>query len=188
MKLLTIAATSSTRSVNRQLLGYAAGLVDGADVRSIDLNDHEMPIYSQDREADGGIPQAAHDFFAAIGDADAVMIAFAEHNGSYTAAFKNILDWTSRIDTAIFQGKPTVMLATSPGPGGGRRVLDFSVAAASTFGSDLRGQLAMPSFYEHFDVEAGRVSDPELDAQLRQAVAALTEPPSKVAASATAAA
>ncbi len=48
-------------------------------VETIDLNDYEMPIYSIDRQNDGGIPQLAHDFFDKIGEADAVLISFAEH-------------------------------------------------------------------------------------------------------------
>ena len=59
MKILAFAASNSTKSINRQLIGYAGRLLDGgllpdADVTTIDLNDYEMPIYSVDRqEADG---------------------------------------------------------------------------------------------------------------------------------------
>ena len=41
-----------------------------------------MPIYSADRESEGGIPQLAQDFFDKIGAANAVLISSAEHNGS----------------------------------------------------------------------------------------------------------
>jgi hypothetical protein len=40
-----------------------------------------MPIYSADRESEGGIPQLAQDFFDKIGAANAVLISSAEHNG-----------------------------------------------------------------------------------------------------------
>ncbi len=55
-----------------------------------------MPIYSEDRENDGGIPDQAQRFLKIIQDADGIILSLAEHNGSYTSAFKNILDWTSR--------------------------------------------------------------------------------------------
>ena len=123
MKILAFAASTSRQSINKQLLTYAArllhdGLVDGAAVEIIDLNDYEMPIFSIDRENESGIPLQAHDFFAKIGDADAILISFAEHNGQYTAAYKNIFDWTSRINKRIYQDKPAVLFSTSTGPGG----------------------------------------------------------------------
>ncbi|MEE4329860.1 MAG: NAD(P)H-dependent oxidoreductase, partial [Wenzhouxiangella sp.] len=118
MKIIAFAATSSRNSINKQLVTYAAGLLDTAEVEILDINDYEMPLFSEDREKELGQPDAAKRFFAKIGSADALLIAFAEHNGSYTAAYKNLYDWTSRIDPRVYQGKPMVILATSPGPGG----------------------------------------------------------------------
>jgi len=61
------------------------------------------------------VPDLAHQFYKKIGEADALLISFAEHNGSYTAVFKNLYDWTSRIDMKVYQDKPVVMLSTSIG-------------------------------------------------------------------------
>ena len=72
------------------------------DVTFVDLNDDDMPIYGVDREAETSIRAAAKDLFRQIGAADALLIAFAEHNGSVTAAWKNILDWMSRIEMKVF--------------------------------------------------------------------------------------
>ena len=113
MKVLALAASSSRQSINKQLANYAAGLLTDAEIELLDINDYEMALYSSDREEESGIPQLAHDFREKIAQADAVVIAFAEHNGSYTAAFKNLFDWTSRIDMKVYQSKPMVMLATS---------------------------------------------------------------------------
>ena len=50
---------------------------------------------------------------------DLLIISFAEHNSTYTTAFKNIFDWISRIkDRKHFGEKPVFVLATAPGPGG----------------------------------------------------------------------
>ena len=65
MKLLAFAATNNSQSINKQLVQYAASLVD-ADVEILDLNDFEMPIYSQDREQQGGIPEQAQTFYKKI--------------------------------------------------------------------------------------------------------------------------
>ncbi len=178
MKILAFAASSSKHSINAQLVSYASrlatdGLVQDATVETIDLNDYEMPIYSVDREGEGGIPQAARDFVAKIADADALIVSYAEHNGHFTAAYKNIFDWASRIDRNIFAGRPMVALSASPGPGGAGRVLDFVVQAADTFGYRVVGELAVPNFGTAFDTDAGALVDPELDAQFRTAVASL---------------
>jgi NAD(P)H-dependent FMN reductase len=61
-----------------------------------------MPIFSIDVEAATG-PTLATDFFNKLGTADLLVISFAEHNGAYSAAFKNIFDWISRIHATTFK-------------------------------------------------------------------------------------
>ncbi len=177
MKLLVFAATTSTTSINRQLLDYAVRLLDDADVEveNIDLNDYEMPIYSIDRQNESGIPQAAHDFFDKIGEADAVLISFAEHNGFYTAAYKNLFDWASRINMRVYQEKPAVLFSTSIGPGGGANVLQTAVRSGQFFGYEVKASLSIPRFPENFDTNAGSLIDDELDGQFRAALATLNE-------------
>ena len=172
MRLLVFAATTSRESINRQLLDYAVQLLgDDVEVEMIDLNDYEMPIYSVDREQEGGIPNAAQDFFDKIGAADAVLISFAEHNGFYTAAYKNVFDWASRIDMRVYQDKPVVLFSTSIGPSGGANVLKTAVMSGQFFGYDVKASLSIPSFHENFDTESGALRDPELDRQFRAALA-----------------
>ena len=149
MKILTFAATNSTQSINGQLLSYASTLIEDADIEVLDINDYEMPLYSSDREAAHGIPDEAHRFYQKIGAADALLISFAEHNGSYTAAYKNLYDWTSRIDTKVYQSKPTVMLSTSPGVGGAANVLATATKSAPFFGADLKASMSVPSFLKN---------------------------------------
>jgi len=179
MRVLAFAASTSRNSINRQLLDHAirvltTDIAPDVEVETIDLIDYEMPIFSVDREAEDGIPQEAHDLFAKIGASDAVLVSFAEHNGYYTAAYKNTFDWMSRIDIKVYQGKPTVMLATSPGPRGGRNVLKTAVTSAPFFGNDVRGELSVPSFGDNFEAGALVESD-HIDA-LAAALTALVAP------------
>ena len=102
-----------------------------------------------------------------------LMISFAEHNGSYTVAYKNIFDWASRINPKVFQNKPMVLLATSPGPGGAASVLAAATASAPYFDGDVKASLSVPSFYDNFDVEQGRITNDEINGQLRSAVNSL---------------
>ncbi|SFQ96955.1 NADPH-dependent FMN reductase [Poseidonocella sedimentorum] len=181
MKLLAFAATNSRISINRTLVEYAAGrlgatVLPDAEVTLLDLNTFEMPIYSVDREAASGIPQAARDFHDAIGDADAVLVSFAEHNGSVTSAWKNLFDWMSRIDAQVWQGKPVIFLAATPGPRAGAGVLGQQAQLAPYFGADLRGVQGIGTWGEAWDAETGSLSRPEdiaaLDATLSGLVAA----------------
>jgi NAD(P)H-dependent FMN reductase len=176
MKLLTFAASSSSKSINKQLAIYAASQVkhvDGVEIESLDINDYEMPLFSEDKEAVLGQPQQAKDFYAKLGQADAIIISFAEHNGSYTAAYKNLFDWTSRIDQKLFQNKPMVLLATSPGPGGGSTVLNAATGSAPYFAGDVKASLSIPSFYDNFDPQKQALTNPELLDKLHSALSLL---------------
>lgn len=173
MKILAFAATNNSQSINKQLVTYAASLAANASVEIIDINDYELPIFSQDREAALGQPALAKSFFQKIGEADALIISFAEHNGSYTAAYKNLFDWVSRINSKVFQDKSVIYLSTSPGPGGAQSVLASAVNSAQYFGAKLKGQLSVPSFNDNFDVGNQKLSNPDLDNELRQIIALL---------------
>ena len=174
MKLLAFAASSSSKSINKQLATYAASLVPNATVEILDINDYEMPLFSQDKEELLGQPEAAKSFFAKLGQADAIIISFAEHNGSYTAAYKNLFDWTSRIDQKLFQNKPMILLATSPGPGGAQTVLAAATGSAPYFAGDVKGSVSIPSFFDNFDSEKQIISNPAMLDELKSALPQLS--------------
>ena len=171
MKILAFAASISPVSINNQLVRYAASVIRDkvspqANIEFLDLNDYMMPFYRPDIEEQNGVPQQAHDFRAKISEADAIMISFAEHNGFYTAAYKNTFDWASRIDGKVYQNKPTILLATSPGRGGASNVLALAAKSAEHFGMDVLGHLSVPSFNHSFDKENNQLTDTHLDAKL----------------------
>lgn len=168
-KILAFGASSSATSINKQLATYASHQFANATVEVLDLNDYEMPIFSVDKEAKTGIPPLAHNFFAKLGSVDLIVISFAEHNGAYSTAFKNILDWTSRINGKTFQEKPTLLLSTSPGPRGGASVLEMAKNRFPFQGADVKGAFSLPSFATNFDVEKG-ITNEELKAQLLELI------------------
>ena len=173
MKLLAFAASRSSTSINKQLVTYAASLVPNATVEILDINDYEMPLFSQDKEVTLGLPPAAKAFYQKLGQADAIVVSFAEHNGSYTAAYKNLFDWTTRIDMKIFQHKPVVFLATSPGPGGAESVLSAATASAHFFAADVKASVSVPSFYDNYDSEKQQITNPAIVSELSSALAKL---------------
>jgi len=180
MRILAFAGSSSRKSINGMLVRHGAdlieaGLLPNSTVEVLDLNDFEMPIFSIDRQNENGVHPLAQALYRKIGEADALMMSFAEHNGGYSVAFKNIFDWMSRIDRKVYQDRPTVMFAASPGGGGARRVLDVAVAGAPTFGADLRASLSVPNFGDNFDQDRGQLIDPELRAQFEAALTKLAD-------------
>lgn len=162
MKILTFGASNTKSSINKALARFTATLVPGAEVEVLDLSDYDLPIFSEDLEKEIGQHPTAKAFFDKIGAADGVIVSFAEHNGSYTAAYKNLFDWASRIDQKVFQDKPTVYLSTSPGPGGAASVLASAKGSAPFFGVDLKAAVSVPSFYDVFDAKTGRIDEPNI--------------------------
>jgi len=176
MKIIAFSASNSRNSINKQLVTHAAEVFKteikpDADIETLDLNDYEMPIYSIDRERESGIPQLAQDFLDRIGGADALLISFAEHNGLYTAAFKNIFDWASRLEKDIYQHKPLVIMSTSPGRRGGANVMKIALEGIPRFGGDIRASFTVGKFGENF--KDGRLTDPDLAQELRDGLSKL---------------
>ena len=58
-KLLAFGASSSRKSKNKKLASYVANRMAPMEAILIDLNEFEMPIYSEDREQEIGIPDKA---------------------------------------------------------------------------------------------------------------------------------
>lgn len=158
-KIIAFGASSSKTSINKQLATHTALQFENADVEILDLNDYEMPIFSSDKENDNGIPQLAHDFYNKLGSADLIIISFAEHNGAYSSAFKNIFDWISRINAKTFQHKKTLLMATSPGERGGSSVLEIAKSRFPFQGADVIGTFSLPNFYENFDTVSGIINE-----------------------------
>ena len=168
-KIIAFGGSSSKNSINKQLATYTANLFENVEVEILDLNDYEMPVFSVDKEKENGIHTLAHDFFAKIGTADFIVLSLAEHNGAYSSAFKNTLDWASRINAKTFQQKPMLLLATSPGARGGSSVLDIASKRFPFQGGEVKGTFSLPTFYENFDAVNG-IINPELKNQLMEIV------------------
>lgn len=168
-KIIALGASSSSKSINRTLAIHAASKVGDASVNVIDLNDYKLPLYSVDAEEELGIPEAAHQFSEIIESADGLVISLAEHNGTYTAVFKNLLDWLSRIDMKVWKGKPMLLMATSPGSRGGANVLAAAKSYFPFMDADIVADFSLPSFYDNFSNSG--VANTELASKLEGKIA-----------------
>ena len=169
MKILAFGASNSKNSINKKFATYATNFFENAEVNIIDLNSFEMPVFSVDREKISGKPQEAYDFIEAISQADLLIISMAEHNGSYTSAFKNILDWASRINGKIFQNKPMLLMATSPGRRGGQSVLDAAKSRFPFHAANILATFSLPEFENNFS-EAEGITNEELRSAFELAI------------------
>ena len=111
-----------------------------------------------------------------IREADGIIISFAEHNGAYAAVFKNLLDWTSRLDKSMWHGKPMLLLSTSPGGRGGSTALEIAAKKFAFMDGEIKGVFSLPKFNENFNPETG-IQDPVLkeafEIQLHKFVSAI---------------
>ena len=63
-------------------------------------------------------------------------------------------------------------MATSLGGRGGQNVLDTALNGLPHFGANITSSFKLGRFSKHFDIQANRISTPELAAELLQAVTA----------------
>ncbi len=168
MNILAFGASTSKNSINKKFASFVARSIqssNSAELKILDLNNFEMPIYSIDKENEIGIPEKARLFIADLEWADFIVISFAEHNGTYSAAFKNIFDWASRSKHKMFEDKKLILLSTSPGPRGGKTTLDTAMDRFPRHGGHILFSFSLPLFNENFDEELGIVNI-ELKAEL----------------------
>lgn len=168
MKILAFAGSNSSTSINRELVKFVLKSFPEDEINLIDLNDFDMPVFSVDREKNG-FPEEAHNFLKQIEDCDVIICSLAEHNRSYSAAFKNIFDWASRINVKVFQNKPMFLMSTSPGGYGGGNVMNTAKTFFPQFAADLKENFSLPKFYENFDLESG-VINPEMLKDLNEKI------------------
>ncbi len=175
MKILAIAGSNSETSINKLLVSYAASLIQNAEVEVVDMNEFEMPIYKHQREVESGLPQEAKNFAAKIDAADILIVSLSEHNGTYSSAFKNVFDWTSRIkDRAVWNEKPMLLMATAPGARGGLGVLEAAAKRFPLHGGNIVDTFTLPFFNDNFDKLAQTISNEEKDSELKEKIAKIS--------------
>jgi len=161
-RIIALGASNSKNSINKKFADWAAHQVTNAEVELIDLNDYVMPLYSSDLERENGIPKVVQTLKTKLDSADGYVISLAEHNGNYTAAFKNVQDWLSRIERKVWGDKPTFLLATTPGKMGGKSVLNIAKASFPYMGANVVAAYSLGGFYQNFMNDEGISNGPFL--------------------------
>ena len=149
-KVLAIGASNSKKSINKIFANYIANQLTNVQVTQVDWDDIVLPLYSPDLEVEKGIPPQAQEFKDLIDSSDVIVLSLAEYNGMCTPAFKNLWDWTSRIDMKFWANKPMFLAATSPGKRGAQNALKVTKELFPHFGGNTIVDFSLPSFFENF--------------------------------------
>lgn len=154
MKILAFGGSTKKESINQQFAEHVAKLFKRGEVASLLLSDYECALYSEDRETEG-IPSVVIDFMEQLKSADLVVLSLTEHNGSYTAAFKNLFDWCSRYQQKTFENIRFFLLSTSPGPRGGMGVMTAALERFPRHQAEILDHFSLPNFHQNFHPDRG---------------------------------
>jgi NAD(P)H-dependent FMN reductase len=159
MRLLFFAGSTREGSHNVKLAKHCRHIAEANGVEAIfvSLKDYELPLYNADFEKDEGVPKAAWEFKALMGEYDGVFIASPEYNSSVTPLLKNTLDWVSRVPLEggkdVFKTRPFAIGGASPSYFGGfrslltlRQVLELGLGAHV-----VPQQVIVPAAHESFE-------------------------------------
>jgi len=172
VRILGITGSLRRGSHNRKLLRAAGALLPP----EVDLVEWDglaaLPAFDEDLEATP--PEPVRDFFAAIDDVDALLIATPEYNSSLPGALKNAIDWASRpFPENVLRHKPAAVMGASTGLFGAvwaqaevRKTLKAS--GAHVLESELPVGMADYAF-----AADGSLNDPELTQRLKDLLADL---------------
>ena len=164
-KIIAFAGSNSKKSINKELAIFVASLVHNVEVEVLDLNDFQVPVYGVDDENEYGIPEKAQEFLKSIHSSDGIILSLAEHNGNFSAVFKNIYDWSSRIEQKLWNNIPMLLMATSPGGRGGSSVLSIAKNGFPHMGGNIVADFSLPSFYDNF--KEGKVVNEDFLASIK---------------------
>jgi chromate reductase, NAD(P)H dehydrogenase (quinone) len=174
MKVLGISGSLRRDSHNTTLLRRAAELLPPSAQLWLYDGLETIPPYDADHD-DPAIPiDGVERLREAVADADAILIATPEYNGSIPGVLKNAIDWISRpAGQSVLRYKPVAVIGASTGQFGCvwaqaelRKVL--GIIGARVLDRDLPVARADSAFDD-----AGRMLDPHLEAQLGEIVTEL---------------
>jgi len=173
MRILGLSGSLRRDSHNSSLLRAAAkALPPGVELELFDgLAD--LPHYDADLDVDPA-PVSVDRLRDAIADADGVLIATPEYNGSIPGALKNALDWASRPfpDNAL-RGKPAAVVGASTGMFGAVWAQAEVRKVLKTIGADvLDGELPVPHAHVAFG-DDGHLADGGMHDALEELVTLL---------------
>ena len=164
-RILGISGSLRRESHNTSLLRAAAKLLAPRVELEVFDGLRDLPPYDADADVEPADPAVAR-LRQAIADADALLIATPEYNGSIPGALKNALDWASRPfpDNAL-RGKPVAVIGASTGLFGAVWAQAETRKVLGVIGADVI-DLELPVGQADAAFDDGRLRDRELQTAL----------------------
>jgi chromate reductase, NAD(P)H dehydrogenase (quinone) len=129
---LMICGSLRKGSFNRALMNALPGLAP-SDMTLVEAPSFRgFPHYDADLQTSVGFPADVTALAEAIRAADGVIIVSPEYNWTIPGAFKNALDWVSRLNNQPFKDKPVAIQSATGGPLGGAR-MQYHLRMALTY-------------------------------------------------------
>ncbi|MEX1003101.1 MAG: NAD(P)H-dependent oxidoreductase [Crocinitomicaceae bacterium] len=180
-KIIAFAGSNSSTSINKQLIQYAASLVENAETEIISLEDYEPPVYSIDHEKEYGSHESVKRLYDKLNEADGLIISASEHNHGPQAFFKNILDWLTRVQFTFLKDEgrkaledmPVLLMSTSPGRGGAADAREKVKYILEVCNAKVIAEFELASF--NHTAENGKITDKKLNEELKAGVKKLEE-------------
>ena len=173
IRILGLSGSLRSGSHNTALLRAAAlSLPSGVELEVYDgLRD--LPHYDADIDVEP-VPEAATRLREAIADADGILIATPEFNGSIPGALKNALDWASRpFPDNSLRGKPVAVVGASTGLFGAVWAQAETKKVLGIIGADvLEGELPVGQASGAFG-DDGHLVEPDLRTALEELLGVL---------------
>ncbi|WP_445382053.1 NADPH-dependent FMN reductase [Robiginitalea sp. IMCC43444] len=154
-KILAFAGSNSSTSINFQLVKKTVEGISGHSASLVEMQDFDIPIYSEDLEKQAGFPEKLLELRDKIRAADGLIISVNEHNSNPSAFFKNILDWLSRAERKFLEDRRVFLMSTSGGKRGAQSSCERVDEMLQRFGAAVTGPFSLPSYYENFDPQKG---------------------------------
>jgi chromate reductase len=169
MRILAVSGSLRAGSHNPNLLRAAIDAApQGIEVELFDpAGIADLPLYDQDLDA-SDLPQSVVRLREEWGNADAILFATPEYNGSVPGGLKNAIDWASRPPReAPLTNKTVAVMGASTGQFGAMWAQADLRKILGTAGARVVGdELPVTRAHEKFDAE-GRLLDGELHERLR---------------------
>ena len=142
VKVLVLVGSLRAASLNRQIgelaVTHAPRDITVSVYKGFGGGLGEVPFYNEDIDTPADVPASATALRGAVADADAILVATPEYNGSIPGVLKNAIDWLSRpYGQSALSGKPLAVIGTSAGQYGGVWADDETRKSFGIAGADV---------------------------------------------------